>query len=246
MNKAYKLAEPFLGKPPWNFGHRGTRSFAPENTLAAFNRVYPFTKAFELDVILCKSRELIVFHDASLKRTTNGSGEVKDKNLSELLSLDAGQWFSDEFKGEKIPTLRQIFEKLPLDCFFNIEIKQTESKNETVLALLADLQGHENRVFVSSFDWNLLEILEEKNPQLVLGALFEKGEFPSTYLPSFPIFLPHHSDIKEAASQTWGSLVIPYTVNSKEDWDRCLDLGCSGLITDHPDLLKDYLLSKGK
>lgn len=106
------------------FAHRGVSSEAPENTLPAFRLALDQgCKAIELDVQLTKDHQLVVFHDDKLERTTNGEGYLKDFTLSELKQKDAGKWYSEEFQGVQIPTLREVLELVDRNILVNIEIK---------------------------------------------------------------------------------------------------------------------------
>ena len=95
-------------KPPVVIGHRGASLYAPENTLAAFKlAVAQSAAAIEFDVKLTRDRQVVVIHDPKVSRTTDGRGSVSKLSLNEIKRLDAGAWFSSEFKGERIPTLEQ-------------------------------------------------------------------------------------------------------------------------------------------
>src|SRR5881394_1100240 len=98
-------------RPVQVIAHRGGRKWAPENTLAAFRKsVEAGCDAVELDIHRCATGELIVIHDDDLQRTTNGGGLVKDATFAELKRLSAGEWFSPEFKSEKLPTLQEVLD----------------------------------------------------------------------------------------------------------------------------------------
>ena len=88
--------------------HRGLDEHAPENTLPAFTAALDLGLALEFDVRFTADREMVVIHDATVDRTTNGTGEVADMSLSELRNLDAGSWFSPRFTGERVPTLAEL------------------------------------------------------------------------------------------------------------------------------------------
>src|SRR5580698_1292613 len=91
---------------PWIIAHRGASAYAPENTLAAFQRAVELGAPFiETDIHLTRDARFVAFHDKMLQRTTNGRGAVSDYTLAELRGLDAGNWFDRQFGGERIPTL---------------------------------------------------------------------------------------------------------------------------------------------
>jgi glycerophosphoryl diester phosphodiesterase len=104
--------------------HRGDQKAAPENTIPAFeSAVRKKAAQIELDVHLSKDGELVIIHDATLNRTTDGTGPVADRTLAELRALDAGSWFSPAFAGTKIPTLREALDVIPHDILVNVHLK---------------------------------------------------------------------------------------------------------------------------
>src|SRR5699024_1122413 len=91
---------------------RGASGYAPENTIAAFDKAVEMkADYFELDVQRSKDGQLVLIHDTTVDRTTNGTGAVKDLTLKELKSLDAGSWFDEKYAGEKIPTLGETLDR---------------------------------------------------------------------------------------------------------------------------------------
>ena len=100
-----------LSNKPMIIAHRGAKGMAPENTLAAFRLgLNQGCEGIELDVHLTADEEIVVCHDMTLDRTTNGKGLITKKSLSEIKTYDAGLWFGDEFKGETVPTLDEVFD----------------------------------------------------------------------------------------------------------------------------------------
>ena len=112
---------------PVIFAHRGASAHAPENTIAAFElALAQQADAIELDVKLSSDGYVVVHHDDTVDRTTNGNGRIKDLSLAQLRSLDAGSFFAEKFRGEKIPTLEDVFEAVGKRTFINVEL--TNSK----------------------------------------------------------------------------------------------------------------------
>jgi glycerophosphoryl diester phosphodiesterase len=152
--------------------HRGANSFAPENTLEAaricFDQRFDFV---ELDVRTSKDGQLVVMHDASLERTTDGSGLVTDYTLEELRALDAGGWFSDVFKGARIPTLREMLTSARDHPYggagIYIEIKYA---NPRQVFDEIEATGMHDRVFLWGADIDALEWLRAKSESLQLMA----------------------------------------------------------------------------
>lgn len=113
--------------------HRGASKYTPENTFAAFRKAKELgINWVEFDVMLTADGEVVVIHDETLERTTNGTGAVIAQAYSYLRTLDAGSWFDPSFANEKIPTLREVIKLLnELDMFANIEIKAQSGNEET-------------------------------------------------------------------------------------------------------------------
>lgn len=165
-----------LEVPPQLVGHRGCK-YAPENTLAAFAEAHSRgAKAVEFDVQCTADGELVLMHDDQLSRTTNGQGRLTDKTLAQLRQLDAGSWFSSEFKGEKIPTLDEALSFCQGKLYPFIEIKlgpRPPDFGDKLLALLTKHQLTEH-CQVISFDHQVLQELKQRCPQLQVGALISE------------------------------------------------------------------------
>ena len=109
---------------PLVIAHRGDVNTAPENTLPAYeNALTAGADGIELDVRLTQDGKLVVFHDRRLDRTSNGKGLVVNQTLEEIRQLDDGSWYSDAYKGERPPTLDEVFELLPPDFLVNVEME---------------------------------------------------------------------------------------------------------------------------
>ncbi|EOQ88305.1 glycerophosphodiester phosphodiesterase family protein [Leptospira yanagawae serovar Saopaulo str. Sao Paulo = ATCC 700523] len=240
-----------LGKIPANIGHRGARGLAPENTLVSFLVGSESTHYFELDTMLCGSGDLVVIHDFTVDRTTDGKGKVSDFTYRKLAELDAGSFFGEAFEGEQIPTLSQVVQTLPETTVFDIELKsegKTKERESLAKAVVKLIRKYklQNRIWVSSFDWDLVDLVRKEESEVLRGLLIEKGDtLNEGYMQYEPdLILPHYSlCTKEfvAKCQSEGLLVIPYTPNTEEEWKSLLEVGVSGLITDYPDRLLHYL-----
>ncbi|MCY1719654.1 glycerophosphodiester phosphodiesterase family protein [Prolixibacteraceae bacterium Z1-6] len=104
--------------------HRGAMKTHPENTIPAFNAaVKAGAQMIELDVWLTKDKQMVVLHDATVDRTTNGSGKISDLSLKEIKKLDAGSWKAEGFAGEKIPTFKEVLRVIPRNIWINVHIK---------------------------------------------------------------------------------------------------------------------------
>jgi len=158
--------------------HRGSSGSAPENTLAAFRMAIDAgVDMIELDVRMTKDYHLVVHHDARLGRTVRGSGFVWEKTLQDFRFLDAGGWFAPRFRGETVPSLREVMDLLPSHVGLNIEVKtdgdprKDRAMEESCILLIRE-RGFEKRVILSSFDHALLRRLHSLDPALAIGALY--------------------------------------------------------------------------
>ena len=231
-------------------GHRGAAAYAPENTLSGFNKAYELGNRFiEFDVMLNADAEPFVFHDETLRRTTNARGEFCLTSSEELKSLDAGRWFSKKFSGEKIPSFREALEWLAsTDMQANIEIKPCEGfAAPTTIATLT----HINRYWpqekalplVSSFNLDVLKLCQSLAPEMPLGLLlskwqdnwFELADELQCY--SVHLALSATTEARVKAIKQKGYAVCVYTVNRKRKALKLLDWGVDAVFSDYPDLL---------
>ncbi len=155
---------------PLVVAHRGDLEHYPENTLLAFeSAIARGADAIELDVFLSKDHELVVHHDHTLERTTSGTGYVGDLTLSELKRLDAGSWFGERFRGERIPTLGEVLELGKGRVRFELELRTPTRAFLT--RLLAELVRHgvEGDVELTSPHLPLLGTVQAANPRVRTG-----------------------------------------------------------------------------
>ncbi len=148
-------------------GHRGYSAKYPENTILAFRKaIEAGADGVELDVWLTKDGEVVVIHDETVDRTSNGNGKVKEMTLDELKELDFGN-------GERIPTLEGVFEAIPEDAIVNVEVKDFDAVKKT-----AEIIGNNNpsRVMVSSFFLDALREYRTHDSETKLGILIDKEE----------------------------------------------------------------------
>ncbi|TWU14096.1 Glycerophosphoryl diester phosphodiesterase [Symmachiella macrocystis] len=125
--------------------HRGASNTHPENTLAAFREAIRLgAQMIEFDVALTKDGQLVLLHDPTLDRTTDGSGPVGDFTLAELKKLDAGSWKSAEFAGERIPTLDEALKIMPENIWLNVHLKgNAELAEKTTRRIIAHERQHQ-------------------------------------------------------------------------------------------------------
>jgi glycerophosphoryl diester phosphodiesterase len=242
----------FLNENALLIGHRGLSAFAPENTLPSFLKAAKEGLQWvEFDIRLTADMKLVVFHDDTLERTTNGEGLVSKRTLSELQLLDAGSWFSPAFQNTNISTLDEVLLFLEAhNLQANIEIKSTpEQADATVEAFFPYLQGWPRGKpypFVSSFDHKALAHCRYSFPQLPIGYLVEKikrKEIESLLddpFCSINCSNEHNTlDDYQTLIQT-DTPVFVYTVNKLDDAKKLFAAGVQGLFTDclTPSLLR--------
>lgn len=152
-------------------GHRGARGYAPENTLKSFQKAIELgVDAIELDVQLCKSGEMIVMHDDTVDRTTDGSGLVKKMKLKELKELDAGT-------GERIPTLEEVLNLVNRRVRVNIELKGPKTVKPVMKLIdeyVKNIGWNLDDFIISSFKRNELREARALNPMIQIGVLISK------------------------------------------------------------------------
>jgi glycerophosphoryl diester phosphodiesterase len=229
-------------------GHRGASGEAPENTLGSFRlALEQGAEAMELDIHESADGELIVCHDSSVDRTTNGQGEIRLMTVQELKELDAGSWFNPRFSSEKLPLLEEVFALLPADIIINVEVKCAYSPRleQRLLELLVP-NNRLQSVIVSSFDHKILVKLKRAEPSLKIGLLYaanfqnhrqmadSAGVEVYSLHPNYRLI--DTEDIVDAVQH--GMRVYPYTINGEDEWRIALDANVSGIITDYPGRLK--------
>ncbi|MFH1527142.1 MAG: glycerophosphodiester phosphodiesterase family protein [Bacteroidota bacterium] len=252
-----------LENPPRSFliiAHRGASAVAPENTIIAFKKAMELhANAIELDVRQTKDNQLVVLHDATVNRTTNGRGGIATMTLAEVRKLDAGSWFDPHFKNERIPTFHEVIEILDTATILIIEIKEgneTYPGIEEQVLNLVKTNRLEGQVILKSFDQRVLRRIKEKAPQIRLLYVYvftipwlnitvDRGvsagdllDLNVDYLQPHKIFLSR-SFVNRA--QERGFKVIVWDVEDEDTMKEMLDLGVNGIETDFPDKLYNVL-----
>jgi len=222
----------------WIIGHRGFAGSYPENTLLSVNRgVAAGADWIEIDIRLVDDA-IVVIHDATLERTTNGQGAICDHSIEALRRLDAGE-------GERIPLLGEVLDAIDARCGLNIEIKQAglESRLLALLGEAMESQPHwRERIMLSSFLDEPMRRLASRAPAGILLAALCDGTFANSVAfardigaCSVNISLRDLAHDRVAEAHTSGLRILVYTVNEPDDMARCRDLNVDGLFTDHPD-----------
>lgn len=229
--------------------HRGASGNAPENTIAAFKMALEQNcYGVEFDVQMTKDREIIVCHDYTVDRTTNGTGYIKDLTLKEIKELDAGSWFDKKFEGEKIPTLEEVLNIIPLGVLMNIEIKNLASERRDIEKKVIDLLIKHNRIedaLISSFDHLSLKTIREINKEVKIGILLyaylidpwgyiKKHNFDSYSIHPAEEYLDNNF-IKKAHEN--GYKVYSYTVNDSKIAKNLKVMGIDAIFSNYTDII---------
>lgn len=235
---------------PWIIGHRGAPAHAPENTMASFRKAVELGATFiETDLRLSHDARLVAMHDATLDRTSNGRGLVRDFTLSQLRELDAGSWYGQKFVGEKIPTVEEILQfAREADVVFYLEVKH-ESGWGVHHGIAGALRAANDpaRTVVISFDSSMLEKLRKLDAGLLTGFLFEtpleKAVQKAQAIGARQILPRADLVTRELLSEAReaGLQVVTWTVNEPAEMERLIELGVNGIMTNWPDRLRTVL-----
>jgi len=236
--------------PSWVVGHRGACALAPENTLASVRQAAADGAAMvELDVKLTADGRCILLHDDSLDRTTDGIGPVSSVSLDHISALDAGGWFSPDFRGEPVPTLEEMVDLiLDLRLGLNLELKPCPGREaETARAAVGTLQAmwpdDVPLPLISSFDRTALEYASDLAPGWPLGLIADV--LPDDWLDfarDFGLRSLHLGDYGLSVSvvsqvQKAGYAVAVWTVNDPVRAQELRCWGVSAIISDDPGAL---------
>ena len=253
---------PFIGPKPRVFGHRGAAGLAPENTLPAFALgVALGADVLEFDVHATRDGVIVVIHDPTLERTTNGSGQVCAQRFYDLQQLDAGYRFTRDGRefpyrgqGVRIPTLEAVLQQFPLaQC--NIEIKQEDPPiTEGVLSIIRKLTA-ENRVVLAAEHDTVMTSIRLRAAEIAtsfsapevadfvtrLSTANWAGYAPAGRALQIP---PRFGDIELVTAESLTAAhdhdleVHVWTINDRSEMERLLALGVDGIMSDLPGLAR--------
>jgi glycerophosphoryl diester phosphodiesterase len=219
-------------------GHRGAKGNEPENTLVSFEKAIEMgADGIELDVHLSIDGHLVVIHDETIDRTTNGKGAVNQLTLDELKSVRINENF-------EISTLEEVLDLVNKSCFVNIELKNQDTAEKVVQLIehyISDKKWKNSDFIVSSFDWNALQQVRFLNDTIRIGVLTETDMDLAISFARFMKAEALHPDFQlltneyVVAIKEKGILVYPWTVNEIDDIQKMKDFGVDGIITDFLD-----------
>jgi glycerophosphoryl diester phosphodiesterase len=234
------MTSPFIiaSTSPLVIGHRGACGYAPENTILSFEKAIDLgVDIIELDVQLCKSGELIVIHDATIDRNTNGQGLVKNLTLDEIKKFSTSE-------NQTIPTLSETIEFVNKRSILNIELKGP-STAEPVANLIEYYVKNKNYNYsdfiVSSFNHNEVYAFHKLIPEVKTGAILEGllidlASFAERAEANYAVV--YHETLNQEFvndAHKKGIKVLVYTVNDPRDIQNILDLQVDGIISNYPD-----------
>ena len=239
---------------PLLLAHRGYSKEAPENTLPAFalakERGIP---GVELDVHLCTTGEVVVIHDDSVDRTTNGTGRVEDLSWEQLRALDAGNWKDPKYAGTRIPLLSEVFALLGKSVIYDIEIKNKKFQAGPLeRALYEEIRtaNMDHRCLVSSFNPLSLRAFRKIARHIPVGIIYcDDAEVPpylrvgqGLLFARCNFLKPEHLKVHRRYGFYFSTLLgypfLPWTVDDPERGAELLKKGASGIISNDPGPLK--------
>ena len=247
------MRRPNVGRP-WIFAHRGASKAAPENTLPAFEAAIRLgADGIELDVQYSSDGALVIFHNTTLEKTSDGTGRVTAHTLADLRALDAGSWFAPPFAGTRIPTLDETLDLLKGKLLINIELKVLETLQsglgaDTVKAVRA--RGMADQVVISSFNPFVLRQAKQAGPEIECALLLAHD------LPGWMHWgvtrrycradgLHPDSDMVDetymARARKASLPVRVWTVDAEDEMRRLIALGVDAIITNVPDVLVNLM-----
>lgn len=230
--------------------HRGGAKMAPENTISALEySVKSMSDYAEIDVQETKDGEIVLLHDNNLKRTTGMNRNIWELDYAEVEQLDAGIKFNKNFRGEKIPTLKEAIEYADGKINLNIEIKyngHNENIVNRVVKIITDC-GFEENCVLTSMNYGFLKEAKQLNPDIRTGYTMTMTYGDLSELAAADAFSVKYTYISESFVESvhaLGKEVYAWTLNYKGDMKRMIDCGVDNVITDDPELVHQVLLKE--
>jgi len=233
--------------------HRGASAYAPENTAAAFDLALELgARHIELDVELSSDGHIVVIHDDTLDRTTNGLGPVTTRTLADLRRLDAGSWFGERFAGERIPVYSDVLKRYRGRAHLHTEIKGQSPVLARRVADVVRTRCMQLQVTVTSFHQKQLEEIRASAPELATGWLVHEvtdGVIAEARTMGLTQLCPRADGLTPelaARLHAEGFVVRAWGVNSEELMERVVAAGADGATVNWPDRLLAYLVEQGR
>lgn len=233
-----------------NVAHRGAAGYAPENTIAGFDLAVDMKADYiEIDLQRSKDGELVLIHDTTVDRTTDGTGKVGDLTYEQLKSLDAGSWKGEKFAGEPIPTFEEILDRYYGKVGILIELKAPQlypGIEEQVAEVLKErnLDKPQNeKIIIQSFNFESMKKMDKLLPKVPIGVLTSNHADTTTdALEEFSNyadwFNPNYGNVTEELVHQVHALdmqIGSWTVRSQEAADFLFEMEVDAIISDYPD-----------
>lgn len=235
-----------------NVAHRGASGNYPENTLLAFQRALEIgVDEIELDLYFTKDEQLVIMHDSTVNRTTDGTGLIADLTLAEIKSLDAGIVFGESFRGERVPTWEEALELVSGKVKLNVHLKcggDSEGRYERKVAgALRDFQMVEASILACDYDESVGRFAEI-NPTIEC-RIFPRSRTPEEYIKkSVEMGLRTIQPGRAITTQDFvqqahnaGLVVHVFYADTPEDMRHYIEMGVDGILTNYPERLKDVI-----
>lgn len=241
------VADPIL------LAHRGLVEHAPENTLPAFAAAIELGLSIELDVYQTRDEHLVVIHDKTVDRTTNGTGEVTEMTLAAIRELDAGSWFDQRFNGEKVPTLEEVFklicERQRTQVTIALNMKVISSGIEKNIVQLVEKYGLFNQLCAFGQPSDSSRRFKEANPKLQTTVYLNNSEADQFAAALHdPLadclwvhFMPNAEAVEQAhklSKQVW--LALHIGEKQPDIWDKARAIKIDAICTDWPLACSQY------
>ena len=228
--------------------HRGASGYAPENTLSAMSKAIEMkAEMSELDVQETADGEIILLHDNTTERTGKKDLNIWELNYDDLKDIEVGEWFSEEYKGEPIPTLKEVIDLVRGKMKLNIELKANKHEKmlaERSLKVVMDNDFLDQVVF-TSFKFDEIRKIRALNKEAKVGYIFGKlPENVDVFTEDVDLLSAHYKTVDAEfvkKAKAGGKEVHVWTVNEPEDMKRMIELGVEAIITNYPDVLRNVL-----
>ncbi|MBY9001273.1 MAG: hypothetical protein KGD64_10185 [Candidatus Heimdallarchaeota archaeon] len=237
---------------PWIIAHRGSSGRYPENTLFSFKKsLEEGSDIIELDLQLTKDNEIVVFHDRTVDRIfqTNTGRRIKDFSLKKLRTMDAGSWFHESYKNERIPTLFQVLEEIPRQTSLILEIKSSDFVLIEKLLEALDNNGKNLGLgYISVRDLDTYVEISKLSDKYPIG-LMQKNRTPNEVLEEIGKYQIQIVQIrwKNWSEENWVELkqtsmkTTAFFADNDKDFEFLVKKEVNGILTNFPAKLKKYL-----
>ena len=227
-------------------GHRGAKGHFAENTLPSIAKAMELgVDGIEIDVFLCRSGELVVFHDKTLDKLTDAKGYIEALTLDSIKKINV-------LGSYKIPTLNEVIDLIDCKVFLNIELKGSGTAQPTHQLLKKYLEKGKwsaDQFIISSFDWEELKYFSDLNKEIPIAVLTDADPLDAIPIADIlkakainPDFTALNKNNVKKIKQA-GYEIYPYTINNRSDIKQMVALKVDGIITDYPDIVKEILIS---